>query len=82
MESGAASTLPFGVAGHVYQKPYDLLVQNAGCNGTADSVACLKTLTGEDLIAAQLKMLDSDFALAWGWVSSVHLTQIPIRDRH
>lgn len=51
----------------IYQKPYDQLVEYAGCNGSESSFECLKSLSGEDLLAAQVEMTSSEFAYTWGY---------------
>lgn len=56
LESGAQSTIPIGPTDEIWQEPYDLLVQYAGCNSSnssTDSFDCLKSLPAAQLLAAQ-----------------------------
>lgn len=79
MQSGSQASLPgFGESDDIYQAPYDRLVEYAGCaNGTTaganasagtnqSSFECLKGLSGEDLLAAQVEMTNSQVAYTWG----------------
>lgn len=79
MQSGSPSSLSgFGENDDIYQEPYDKLVEYAGCaNGTdlgANASAetnqstfdCLKSLSGEDLLAAQVEMTSSQLNYSWG----------------
>lgn len=69
MQSGSQASLPgFGESDDIYQAPYDRLVEYAGCNSTAEgSFQCLKGLSGEDLLAAQVNMTNSQVAYTWGY---------------
>ncbi|GMK55174.1 hypothetical protein CspeluHIS016_0202300 [Cutaneotrichosporon spelunceum] len=67
MQSGTVTSLGGFGDDTVYQEPYDKLVEFAGCNGTESSFLCLKALSGEDLLAAQVEMTSSKFAYTWGY---------------
>ncbi len=67
MQSGTVTSLGGFGDESIYQEPYDRLLEYAGCNGTESSFECLKALSGEDLLAAQVQMTSSEFEYTWGY---------------